>query len=77
MDNAGPPTPGATSYSIVVKGRLTDRLATSFEGLAIAPGDATSVLSGPVRDQSHLMGILQTIACLGLELISVTPDEPA
>jgi hypothetical protein len=76
MDNAAPPSPGARSYSIVVKGRLTDRLATSFEGLAITPGDATSVLSGTVRDQSHLMGILQTIASLGLELISVTPDEP-
>jgi hypothetical protein len=65
---------GPTIYSIVVNGRLTDRLAASFEGMTIAPGDATTVLRGPVRDQSHLMGILQTIASLGLELISVAPE---
>jgi hypothetical protein len=64
-----------TLYSIVVKGRLTERLEASFEGITITPGDTTSVLSGPVRDQSHLMGVLQTIASLGLELISVAPQS--
>jgi hypothetical protein len=64
----------ATVYSIVVRGRLTDRLATSFEGMAIQTADGTTILTGSVRDQSHLMGILQTIASLGLELISAAPD---
>jgi hypothetical protein len=64
----------ATMYSIVVKGQLTERLATSFDGLTITAGDATTVLSGSVQDQSQLMGILQTIASLGLELISVVPS---
>jgi hypothetical protein len=74
MAAADRPTPGPTMYSIVVIGRLTDRLAASFEGMTITPGDATSVLRGLARDQSHLMGILQTIASLGLELVSVAPS---
>ena len=65
----------ATMYSIVVKGRLTDRLATSFEGMTIQTADGTTILTGSVRDQSHLMGLLQTIASLGLELISAAPHS--
>jgi hypothetical protein len=63
----------ATMYSIVVNGRLTERLATSFDGMTITPGDETSALIGPMRDQAQLMGILDAIASLGLELISAAP----
>lgn len=63
-----------TVYRIVLRGRVTERLATSFDGMTIEPGDATSMLVGAIRDQSHLMGILQGVAALGLELISVTPE---
>jgi hypothetical protein len=71
------PNPDGTVYSITVKGRLTERFAASFEGMTIAPGQSASVLTGAIRDQSHLMGILQTIASLGLELISVLPGASA
>jgi hypothetical protein len=71
----------AGAYRVEVRGRLTDRFAASFDGLAIEPGSGsragTTVLVGPVRDQSHLMGILQTLDALGIELISVNPDQPA
>ena len=36
--------------------------------------DGTTVLHGPVADQSALHGLLQTIRDLGLPLLSVTPS---
>jgi hypothetical protein len=69
------------AYRVEVRGRLTDRFAAAFDGLRIEPGSGsragTTVLAGPVRDQSHLMGILQTLDALGIELISINPDPPA
>jgi hypothetical protein len=61
-------------YRVIVRGRLTDRLAASFDGMTIEPGSETSVIVGPITDQSHLVGILQAVTGLGLELISLTPD---
>jgi hypothetical protein len=69
-----PPPPGPIAYRVVVRGRVTERLAASFEGMTIEPGLETSAIVGPVTDQSHLLGILQAAAGLGLDLISVTPD---
>jgi hypothetical protein len=34
-------------------------------------GDGRTILTGEVRDQPHLFGILQRINGLGLELLSV------
>ena len=42
--------------------------------MTIEPSTTTSTLVGPIIDQSHLMGVLQAIAGLGLELISLMPD---
>ena len=70
-----PPQPsGPVRYRIVIRGRVTDRLAASFDGMTIEPGPTTSTLVGPIIDQSHLLGIVQAIAGLGLELVSLTPD---
>lgn len=68
-----PPPRAARVYQVVVRGRLTDRFAASFDDMAIQPGDHESVIIGPVRDQSHLMGILATVQALGLELLSACP----
>jgi hypothetical protein len=69
------PSSGATVYRIVVRGRLTKRFAASFDGMRIEPGDETSALVGRLRDQSHLMGVLQAVDGLGLELISAAPNS--
>lgn len=67
------PHSGASVYRVVVRGRLTERFAASFEGMTIEPGEHASVLTGPVRDQCHLMGILATVDALGLQLVSAYP----
>jgi hypothetical protein len=62
-----------TRYRIEIRGRLTGRLASAFEGFALQ-GNERSVLVGEIRDQAHLYGILERVRDLGLELISVAED---
>jgi hypothetical protein len=58
-------------YRITVRGRLTKRLASAFEGLDLEPGTGQTALVGEIRDQPHLYGVLDLIRGLGLELLSV------
>jgi hypothetical protein len=63
-----------TRYRIAVRGRLTERLGSAFEGLALEPGRELTVLVGEIRDQAHLYGVLDRVRNLGLELVSVAED---
>jgi hypothetical protein len=67
-------------YEIRVKGHLADRWAAWFDGMTLTrQADGTTLLHGPVADQSALHGLLRRISDLGLPLLSVTPtvhDEP-
>jgi len=65
-----------TRYRIAVRGRLTERLGSAFEGLALEPGRELTVLVGEIRDQAHLYGVLDRVRNLGLEQVSVAV-EPA
>ena len=56
---------------IKVKGKLDENWSNWFNGFEITHSAANSILKGPVRDQSELRGILDHLADLGLELISV------
>lgn len=58
-------------YRIVVRSELTERYADAFEGMKIAVGSGQTTLTGQVRDQSHLYGILNRASGLGLQLVSV------
>jgi hypothetical protein len=58
-------------YRITVRGRLTERLASAFEGLDLEPGIGQTALIGEIRDQSHLYGVLDLVRELGLDLLSV------
>ena len=62
-----------TTYQICVRGRLTERLGSAFEGMTLDARTAESVLTGEVRDQSQLYGLLDRVRDLGLELVSVQP----
>ena len=68
-----------STYEIRVQGRLADRWATWFDGLAIRPEpDGTTVLCGPVADQAALHGVLLRLRDLGVPLLSLTevPSAP-
>jgi len=60
-----------TRYRITVRGRLTKRLMSAFEGLDVEPGIEQTTLVGEIRDQSHLYGVLDLVRGLGLDLVSV------
>ena len=66
-----------TRYRIAVRGRLTERLGSAFEGLVLEPGRELTVLVGEIRDQAHLYGVLDLVRNLGLELVSVAEDPAA
>jgi len=61
------------NYEIRVEGRLTPRWSAWFDGFAIEsdPSDGTTVICGPVVDQSALHGLLQKLRDIGLPLVSL------
>ena len=66
-----------TRYRLVVKGELGARYASAFEGMTISAHDGITEITGEIIDPSHLQGLLERIAGLGLTLHSVTPLETA
>lgn len=60
-----------TTYQIVVRGELSQRYSTAFEGMALEAEDGLTTITGPVVDQAHLHGLLDRARDLGLELVSV------
>ena len=61
-------------YAIRVKGHLAERWAAWFDDMTLTrQADGTTVLDGPVADQSALHGLLREVGDLGLSLVSVTP----
>jgi hypothetical protein len=57
-------------YRLIVEGELSDRIA--FERMTLTHEGGNTVLTGPVRDQSELQGLLQRVTALGLTLLGVT-----
>ena len=65
-----------TNYRICVKGHLDPEWAEWFDGLTITNmpnGEAT--LTGLVRDQAALNGLMSKVFGLNLELISILPIQ--
>jgi hypothetical protein len=62
-------------YRLVVAGELGPRYASAFEGMTVSAGGGQTHITGPIIDQSHLQGLLERIAALGLTLRSVIPLE--
>jgi hypothetical protein len=70
-----------SDYRIVVTGELGSRYAASFEPMQLVPVDGMTAIVGWIEDDAQLTGLLDTVAALGLSLVSVAPvtrtDEPA
>ncbi len=68
-----PVRPEAGRYEIRLTGRLDAHWGAWFDGLTVSQdSDGTTVISGPIADQSALHGVLQRVRDLGLPLVSVT-----
>jgi hypothetical protein len=70
---------GPSRVRITVRGRLSNRLATAFEGLTLVRRAGHTELVGEIVDQAQLHGLLARIRDLGLELehVSLSPEESA
>ncbi len=68
MDNIkGPPI-----YEICIRESLSAECLDWFEGMQLViQADGSTLLTGPVSDQSALLGLLNKVAALGLTLVSV------
>ena len=62
-------------YRLVLRGELGDPFGFLFEGMKLQRLAGMTVLIGQVTDQAHLLGLIEQIQELGVELISVNPDQ--
>jgi hypothetical protein len=62
-------------YRFVVEGELGPRYATAFDGMRLEHVGGRTAIVGPVTDQAHLQGVLERVARMGLELVSVAPEQ--
>jgi hypothetical protein len=58
-------------YEFRIRGRVGDRLLSSFGGFDAEVLPPETILRGSVEDQAALHGVLQLIEALGLELVEV------
>jgi hypothetical protein len=65
----------APRYRVVIEGELGPRYASAFDGMTIRARNGKTEIVGPITDSSHLHGLLERIASLGLRLHSLTPLE--
>jgi hypothetical protein len=61
----------AAGYEIRIRGRLSEAMQTAFEEFEVSTEPVETVLHGQVLDQAALLGLLDRIAALGLELVEV------
>ena len=60
---------------IRIEGYLDNKWNDWFEGMVISYEGATTILSGNIKDEAHLHGVLNQIRDLNLKLISINPDK--
>jgi hypothetical protein len=58
---------------IVIQGHLDKQWKNSFEGMNFSYEEGCTILTGNLKDNAHLHGILNIIRDLNLKLISVNP----
>ena len=63
------------SYRLVLRGELGDSFGVLFDGMQLRRLAGTTVLTGDVTDQAHLLGLIERVQELGIELVSVNPDH--
>lgn len=76
IDSAERSSTTRPGYVIRVEGHLTAAWADWFGGLTLrCHPDGTTTLSGPIKDQAALHGVLLKVRDLGLALVSVNPID--
>jgi hypothetical protein len=58
-------------YEVVVRGRLSRRYESAFDGVTFEPGPGQTKLLTELADQSQLHGLLNRLRDFGIDLVSV------
>jgi hypothetical protein len=61
----------ASRYRIVLRGRLSENFESAFDGMTLEQGPNRTVLTGDVRDQAQLYGLIGRLQEFGIELLAV------
>ena len=64
------------TYRLTVEGELGDQMAWAFPGMTLTRGDGTTTVTGELRDQAELQGMLQRVSELGLTLLETKALGP-
>jgi hypothetical protein len=59
------------SYRLVVRRRVSDRMATAFDGLRVEPSAGETAFVWCFADQTQLYGLIDRLRDLGIELVSL------
>jgi hypothetical protein len=59
------------NYRLTVEGELSDYLEPTFHGMTLTRAQGNTELTGHVRDQAELQGLLQRVSALGLTLLEL------
>jgi hypothetical protein len=57
------------TYRLIVAGELSDSAERAFDGMTLTSAGGTTTLTGTVRDQADLQGLLRRVSALGLTLL--------
>jgi hypothetical protein len=63
----------ASIYRIVVEGELGSRYEAAFDGMRLEARNGTTEITGHIKDQAELQGVLDAVSALGLALVSAAP----
>ena len=65
-------------FEVVVRGRLGPELASTLDGFAVVTGaDGLTHVIGDIPDQPRLLGLLEALDDLHIEVVSVNPVSSA
>lgn len=65
------PRPPPPRYELLIRGHLGETIRSAFEGFTAERREGCTVLTGALRDQAALHGVLAQIEALGLELLEL------
>ena len=60
---------------IIIQGHLDKKWKNSFEGMKISYEEDNTILTGNLKDEAHMHGVLNIIRDLNIKLLSVNPAE--
>jgi hypothetical protein len=63
----------AGPVEIVIRGRLGPAMTTALHDFTLTAGDGTTRMVGDVQDQAALLGLLELLDELHVEVVSVNP----